>query len=317
TDKIYYTYDSENKLVSIELNGVEYYYVRNAQGDIISLIDSSGDEVVSYTYDTWGRLLSIDGKLKDSLGVKNPYRYRGYRYDNETEFYYLQSRYYNPEWGRFLNADSLVGETGELLSHNMFAYCSNDPVNNEDPDGDIAWWIGAAVGGAAFGAAEYLLTHRRGGATWKGLGKAAAGGAISGVLFGGAWKVASKGIRVLKAAKVVKKATKVTRHSASNIARGPKLNAHLTRKEATSIFTKSGKLKPSVVKDSVRLIPGSKLTNEAVKAALTKDGSKIGDWYKMSTKAYKCPSGKFEVHFYQNIKTGKISSYGFKSKISR
>ncbi|HSQ88799.1 RHS repeat-associated core domain-containing protein, partial [Romboutsia sp.] len=132
TDNIYYTYDSDDKLVSIELNGVEYYYVRNAQGDITGLIDGSENEVVSYNYDTWGRLLSIDGSLKDSLGVKNPYRYRGYRYDTETGLYYLQSRYYNPEWGRFINADSLVGETGELLSHNMFAYCANDPVNNED-----------------------------------------------------------------------------------------------------------------------------------------------------------------------------------------
>lgn len=134
-DKIYYTYDSDDKLVSMELNGVEYYYIRNIQGDIIGLIDISGEQVVSYKYDTWGRLLSIEGSLKDSLGIKNPYRYRGYRYDNETEFYYLQSRYYNPEWGRFLNADGIVGETGDLLSHNMYAYCKNNPVNMEDPDG--------------------------------------------------------------------------------------------------------------------------------------------------------------------------------------
>jgi YD repeat-containing protein len=79
SDNIYYTYDSEDKLVSIELNGVEYYYVRNAQGDITGLIDGSENEVVSYTYDTWGKLVSIDGSLKDSLGVKSPYRYRGYR----------------------------------------------------------------------------------------------------------------------------------------------------------------------------------------------------------------------------------------------
>ncbi|MGL4730576.1 MAG: RHS repeat domain-containing protein, partial [Clostridium sp.] len=311
-------------LVSIELNGVEYYYVRNAQGDIIGLIDSNGNKVVSYTYDTWGKLLSIEGSLKDSLGIKNPYRYRGYRYDNETQLYYLQSRYYNPEWGRFINADSLVGETGELLSHNMFAYCTNDPVNNEDPDGDIAWWVGAAVGGAAFDSAIYLIQHRRGGATWKGLGKAAAGGAISGVLFGGAGKIVSKGVRALKPAKaarkVVKTATKsikATRHSASNIANGSKLKAQLTRQEATSIFTKSGNLKSSVVKSSRVVVHGKDLNNKSVISALTKDGSKIGDWAKMSTKTYKCPSGKFQVHFYKNTKTGKISSFEMKSKISR
>jgi RHS repeat-associated protein len=119
----------------MNLNGVEYYYVRNGQGDIIALIDANGNEAVSYTYDSWGNVVSIDGSLATTVGVKNPYRYRGYRYDEETKLYYLQSRYYNPEWGRFVNADAIVGEKGELLSHNMFAYCSNDAVNMEDPNG--------------------------------------------------------------------------------------------------------------------------------------------------------------------------------------
>lgn len=69
------------------------------------------------------------------MGVKNPYRYRGYRYDSETGLYYLQSRYYNPEWGRFINADAIIGQTGELLGHNMFAYCKNNPINLKDPSG--------------------------------------------------------------------------------------------------------------------------------------------------------------------------------------
>ncbi|MDO6355966.1 DNRLRE domain-containing protein [Caloramator sp. CAR-1] len=135
TDTIHYSYDTQDNLVSMNLNNVEYYYVRNGQGDVIALIDSNGNEVVTYTYDSWGNIISIDGILKDTAGIKNPYRYRGYRYDEETKLYYLQSRYYNPEWGRFVNADAIVGITGELLSHNMFAYCNNDPVNMEDPNG--------------------------------------------------------------------------------------------------------------------------------------------------------------------------------------
>ena len=67
--------------------------------------------------------------------MKNPYRYRGYRYDTETSLYYLQSRYYNPEWGRFLNADGYVGEIGNLMSFNMFAYCLNNPMTLYDPSG--------------------------------------------------------------------------------------------------------------------------------------------------------------------------------------
>ncbi|ERK31240.1 DNRLRE domain-containing protein [Clostridium intestinale] len=134
-DKIYYTYDGSGILVSMNLNSVEYYYVRNLQGDIIGLIDNTGKQVVTYNYDSWGKLISIDGSLKDSVGVKNPYRYRGYRYDNETGMYYLQSRYYNPEWGRFINADGLIGQTGELLGHNLFAYCKNNPVLLKDENG--------------------------------------------------------------------------------------------------------------------------------------------------------------------------------------
>ena len=142
SDKIYYTYDATGHLTSMNLNGAEYFYVRNAQGDVIGLIDSDGVRVVSYAYDSWGKLISIkdkDGKEvttdTNHVGYKNPYRYRGYRYDTETGLYYLQSRYYNPEWGRFLNADGLVGEIGKLLTANMFAYTLNNPVNMKDPSG--------------------------------------------------------------------------------------------------------------------------------------------------------------------------------------
>ena len=153
TDKIYYTYDSTGSLVSMNLNGVEYYYIRNAQNDIIGLFDKNETAVASYTYDSWGKLISIkDGSgaditnNTDSVGYKNQYRYRGYRYDIETGLYYLQSRYYNPEWERFINADGLVGTPGELLSFNMFAYCGNNPVNRDDPNGQSWGALLARVG---------------------------------------------------------------------------------------------------------------------------------------------------------------------------
>ena len=144
-DNIYYTYGTDNNLISMNLNKEEYYYVRNAQNDIIGLLNSDKVQVASYTYDSWGKLISITDKDGNDvthdtthIGYKNPYRYRGYRYDNETGLYYLQSRYYNPEWGRFINADDYLGQQGELLNHNLFAYCTNNPVNNYDPNGYYA-----------------------------------------------------------------------------------------------------------------------------------------------------------------------------------
>ena len=119
----------------MNLNGKEYFYIRNVQNDVIGLHDSTGTVVVNYSYDTWGNIVSITGSLKDSVGVKNPYRYRGYRYDEETGMYYLQSRYYNAEWGRFINADGIVGIKGELLSHNIFMYCNNNAINMCDKSG--------------------------------------------------------------------------------------------------------------------------------------------------------------------------------------
>jgi RHS repeat-associated protein len=174
-DKIHYSYDASGNLFSMNLNGTEYYYVRNAQGDITGLIDNAGNLVVSYTYDTWGKLISTTGSLASTIGVKNPYRYRGYRYDTETGLYYLQSRYYNPDWDRFVNADAYGGKAGTLLSHNMFGYALNNPVNMDDPSGHFPKWatglltiaggISAIIAGAALGATV----------AWTGIGAAAAG----------------------------------------------------------------------------------------------------------------------------------------------
>lgn len=96
--------------------------------------------MVSYTYDAWGKVLSVTGTLASTIGTINPFRYRGYYYDRETGFYYLNSRYYDPEVGRFINADAVLGANGGIVGYNLFAYCNNNPVNYSDPSGEC--WLG-------------------------------------------------------------------------------------------------------------------------------------------------------------------------------
>ena len=97
--------------------------------------------MVEYAYDAWGKPLSKTGTMANTLGALNPFRYRGYVYDEETGLYYLRSRYYNLVWGRFVNGDSAVGQLRKLLSHNLYAYCSNNPIIGTDPSGKVVFFI--------------------------------------------------------------------------------------------------------------------------------------------------------------------------------
>ena len=121
---------------SVIFNGTEYWYVFNAQNDVIGIIDASGNYVVEYTYDAWGKILSQTGSMASTLGYFNPFRYRGYIYDEESGLYYCQSRYYDPVVGRWLNADGYLTTDTTELGSNMFAYCENNPVNCIDSTGE-------------------------------------------------------------------------------------------------------------------------------------------------------------------------------------
>lgn len=121
--------------------------------------------MISYTYDTWGMLVKIiDDNGNDvtydqnSIGNINTYRYRSYRYDNELGLYYLQNRYYSPEWCRFINADGTIGKIDDIISVNMFAYCKNNPINMHDPDGRFAHIFIGAIVGTIVGVAGQLLS---------------------------------------------------------------------------------------------------------------------------------------------------------------
>ena len=119
-------------------------YVRNLQGDIVALVSPEGEVLVEYSYDPWGKVTitqngeNLTEQERQIIAVLCPFAYRGYNYDYTTGLYYLQSRYYNPEWGRFLNVDDtniLFASHGETLGANLFAYCGNNPVNYADYTG--------------------------------------------------------------------------------------------------------------------------------------------------------------------------------------
>lgn len=109
----------------------------------MGILDGNGTLVVEYKYDAWGRKLSVTGSLAATLGTLSPFRYRGYVYDEETRLYYLRSRYYNPSWGRFINADDTQYVENGMMLNNVFAYCSNNPVVQVDMDGEMG---GLAIG---------------------------------------------------------------------------------------------------------------------------------------------------------------------------
>ena len=150
-----YFYDENGSVLGIVYGGENYYFRKNFRGDVLAILTASGEVVVEYSYDPWGNILAVTGSLASTLGSDNPFRYRGYYYDTESCFYYLNSRYYDAKVCRYLNADGYVSTGQGILGNNMFAYCGNNPVNNCDPSGQF--FISALlVGGLVLGSALLL-----------------------------------------------------------------------------------------------------------------------------------------------------------------
>ena len=127
-DELHFFYDAQNRPAVVVYNGMAYAYVKNLQGDIVAILDENGNTVVSYGYDAWGAPIGKSGTFAETLGKVQPFRYRGYVFDEETGLYYLRSRYYSPWWGRFVNADTIV-------NNNLFLYCLNSPNVQIDSSG--------------------------------------------------------------------------------------------------------------------------------------------------------------------------------------
>ncbi len=146
---ITYLYDENGAVYGMKYNDNYFYYAFNAQGDVVGIIHESGNVIARYEYDAWGNILSVTtntgidiSQSTNHIANINPIRYRGYYYDNETGFYYLQSRYYDPITQRFLNADGVIaGTSGSVNGYNLFVYCFNNPVNLNDSEGNWPKWI--------------------------------------------------------------------------------------------------------------------------------------------------------------------------------
>ena len=198
-----YLYDESRSPVGFglkyptETGWTNYYFAKNLQGDVTALYrsDASGGSytgtlVAKYAYDPYGQVLSVTNATGTAISPTaanvanyNPFRYRGYYYDTESGFYYLQSRYYDPEICRFINADSHAATGQGFIGHNMFAYCGNDPINREDTQGEFWNIIGGALVGALVGGIVKVVSNAvEGKKLTDGLGTAMVAGAVSGGL---------------------------------------------------------------------------------------------------------------------------------------
>ena len=207
--EITFTYDNEGRLIK-QSNGIqyiydksgvsgfryergEYIYRKNAQGDITHILDYCENIVAEYAYDAWGNCTII----KDTAGVAevNPFRYRGYYYDVETGLYYLKTRYYDPEVGRFISQDDVSYLDPEHINGlNLYAYCGDNPVMFTDPTGEFAFLIGLLIvvgvcvaGGAAIGGISAAVNHEN---VLDGIWK----GALVGLMVGGSITLVSTGV---------------------------------------------------------------------------------------------------------------------------
>ena len=190
---ILYLYDESGIVGAVQTyNGTTetFYFDRNIKGDVIGIYNASGTRIAKYSYDSWGNA-KLTTLSSNNFSAYNPIRYRGYYYDAESGLYFLNARYYNPTWRRFISPDDtayLDPETPNGL--NLYAYCNNDPVNFSDPSGCFAWGAilaGAVIGGiigAGFEIANQIKTNGWDSDYWdiESIGTALLNGAISGAI---------------------------------------------------------------------------------------------------------------------------------------
>ena len=186
-----YLYDQNGLIEGMRRGGKTYYFLKNMEGDVVGLLEKdSGSVVARYTYDDWGNCVSVENASGYTVGNFNPFRYRGYYFDQESGFYYVGSRYYDPEIGRWISPDSMenLGINGNVQSYNLYVYGMNNPINTIDNGGEFPVVIGAMLVGGTVGflisggASMFTQYMATGEINWKSVGVAAATGFVDGAV---------------------------------------------------------------------------------------------------------------------------------------
>ena len=187
---LYFLRDDKGELIGFKYNDLTYYYKKNFQKDIIGIYDSNFNLIVTYCYDSWGNILSVKDSLENEIfdyshiAHINPFRYRSYYYDKETNLYYLNTRYYNPVWGRFLNADSSI--CSDSMIDSLYCYCNNNPVSGIDNNGNFFLLATALVGAVTGAVIGGVIASSKGKSITKGALIGAGVGAVVGLAAGAA-----------------------------------------------------------------------------------------------------------------------------------
>lgn len=199
---LYYLRSNIDDLIGFKYNDDIYYYMKNSKDDIVGILDCNFNVVARYKYDSWGKMISITDENDNDVSTDishianiNPFRYRSFYYDKETKLYYLNERYYNPNWRRFINADIGISDIGNLDGNNMYQYALNNPINYADENGNWPKWkiksalkvitaaavivtcavVTVATGGSSSGVTGYIASSAL---------KFAIGGTIIGAAYG-------------------------------------------------------------------------------------------------------------------------------------
>lgn len=183
-----FLYDENNELFGFVKDSQDkYFYIRDTFKNILGIVNENGELIVQYSYDAYGKCLSVSGNLASTIGILNPIRYKGYYFDSESGMYYCKFRYYVSDWCRWLNIDNaLYMQTDKINGLNLYSYCGNNPVSNLDKNGKFWFTAMTTIVGAIVGAASAVVTTLITGEdlSWKTVAGGAINGAVTGFILG-------------------------------------------------------------------------------------------------------------------------------------